>query len=456
MHTPVFPEIVFAATCPRCQTSVNARDWVLPGMWTMGQFECGACGCRFLTDLPYSLGVVGPCTLQEDTGVATSTKTWYANAIAHAHSRRVATPVRLTVERSPSDCHCLLVNTLYPWYGDAVSLLLRINALRGAGAPPVVVLINRALAWLVPDWVAGVWVAEISFAENGQWNDALTRAIKAQAAEHRLSLSIPSTFQPFHITSQELTEFTRIAPFPRERWLERLKDRPVVTFQWRTDRVWSEASLAALENSWFIKSRFAARFWRHLKFDPLRWMGQRQQCRRLVQLANGLRAVFPNLEFAVSGLDRRGTLPGWIKDLRVDVIDDDTNRRWAEQAARSHVLIGMLGSHTVLPGSLAGAYIELVPGNLIPNVLTTVSVRSREAREAIFTHRVLSSDIRVDSLKSLIIQILCDYPYIALAMSDRFYGPLEPAQLETIRDLLAERTRVIESISGLGGSGLAN
>ncbi len=41
-------------------------------------------------------------------------------------------------------------------------------------------------------------------------------------------------------------------------------------------------------------------------------------------------------------------------------------------------------------------------------------------------------------------------------MSDQFYGPLEPGQLELIRTRLAERTRVIESISNLGESALTN
>lgn len=390
--------------------------------------------------------MVSPCTLQEDTGVATSAKPWYANATAHAYANRVTAPMSLTIERSPADCHCLLVNTLYPWYGDAVSLLLRINALRGAGSLPIIVLINRALAWLVPDWVQGVWIVETPFLQNGEWKDGLAHEIKEQATKRRLLLSIPTTFQPFHITPNDLAEFTRIAPFPRERWLERLRERPVVTFQWRTDRVWADVG-RSLGGSWFVKSKIALKIWRVLGLKPERAIGLRQQVARVVHVAEGLRSVFPNLEFAVCGEDSSSELPAWIKDLRVARMESDTNRTWAEQAAQSHILFAVHGSHTTLPGSLSGALVELMPDDRWRNILTCPSITVRQVREAILVHRVLPVDVSSESLKNLLIEMLCDYPYFAVAMKDEYYGPLEPSDIADVRSRLAERQRVIAALT---------
>jgi hypothetical protein len=188
-------------------------------------------------DIPYSLGVAAPCVLDLDSSRVSSTKPWYALSLERAYQARSSELVSLTIEKTPTQCHCFFVNTLYPAFGDGLSLLLRINALRDQ---PVIVLVNRALVWLVPDWVAGIWVLEQSFSQNISWSDALTAAIKDHASEHELSLSIPTTFQHCHLSSEELKDFTRINPFPRDLWTERLSERPVVTFMWRTDRVWPE------------------------------------------------------------------------------------------------------------------------------------------------------------------------------------------------------------------------
>lgn len=453
MSTKIFPEICFDTDCPRCSASVIAHDWTIPGMWSLGSFECGACGFTFLMDIPYSLGVVSPCVLDLRSTRVSSTKPWYALSLERAYQTRSSDPLYLTIERTPTQCHCLLVNTLYPFFGDGVSLLLRINALRDH---PVIVLVNRALVWLIPDWVAGIWVLERSFSKNSGWSDALTTAIKNNASANELSLSIPTTFQPCYLSSEELQDFTRIKPFPRELWLTKLSERPVVTFMWRADRVWPEKSRTNLLYTLLVESRLACRIWSRLHFDPSVFFARGEQLRSLVRLAEGLRSFLPNLEFVVCGLGRQGTLPDWITDRRVNQINETTNREWAEQGARSHILFGVLGSHTVLPGSLSGAYIELVPKSLTANVLTTVSVRSTEVREAIFSHRLIPADVSVDSLRSTIIEILLDYPYVRLATCDEYYKSLDRCELKHVRQVLSERSCVISSLPQDPGIGLFN
>ncbi len=105
--------------------------------------------------------------------------------------------------------------------------------------------------------------------------------------------------------------------------------------------------------------------------NPAAHLARRQQLGCLIRLAEGFRSILPNLEFAVCGLDRQGKLPSWITDRRVDEINDATNREWAEQGARSHILLGVLGSHTVLPGSLSGGLITRTRNS--PLVISIIS-----------------------------------------------------------------------------------
>lgn len=422
-------------------------------MWSLGCFECNACGFRFLMDIPYSLGVVSPCVLDLDSSRVSSTKPWYAHSLERAYKARSSEPVYLTIQRTPKRCHCLFVNTLYPCFGDGVSLLLRVNALRDQ---PVIVLVNRALVWLVPEWVAGIWVLERSFSQNIGWSDALTTAIKDNASEHELSLSIPTTFQPCHLSPEELQDFTRIKPFPRDLWIEKLSERPVVTFMWRTDRVWPEKHRTGFFNSFVARNGLARKLFVRLRVDPSEFFARQEQLRCLIRLAEGLRRLLPNLEFVVCGLHRYGKLPSWITDCRVDEFTETTNREWAEQGARSHVLFGVLGSHTVLPGSLSGAYIELVPRSLTANVLTTAPVRATEVRDAIYSYRLIPADVSVDTLQSIIVEILLDYPYMNLATCDEYYKSIDTCELKRVRKVLYERTRFISSLPSDPGIGLFN
>jgi hypothetical protein len=444
MTTQIFPELHFNSECPRCRASVKANDWLIPGLWCLGSFECNSCGFRFLMDIPYSLGVVSPCVLDLDSSRVSSTKPSYAHSLEQAYQARSFETVSLTIERTPIQCHCLFVNTLYPCFGDALSLLLRINALRDQ---PVIVLVNRALVWLVPDWVAGIWVLERSHSKNVAWSDSLTSAIKLKAHEYELALSIPTTFQPCHLSSEELLDFTRIKPFPRDLWTEKLSEQPVVTFMWRTDRVWPDPNRSAFLHSLMSKSGLSRKIWRRFLMNPAAHLARRQQLGCLIRLAEGLRSILPNLEFAVCGLDRQGKLPSWITDRRVDEINDATNREWAEQGARSHILLGVLGSHTVLPGSLSGAYLELVPTSMAANVLTTAPVLATEVREAIFSYRLIPADVSVNTLQAIIIQTLLDYPYKKLTTCHKYYKSINPAELEHVRQVLSERCRFINSLS---------
>jgi hypothetical protein len=173
-------------------------------------------------------------------------------------------------------------------------------------------------------------------------------------------------------------------------------------------------------------------------------------------LAEGLRSILPNLEFVVCGIDCQGKMPAWITDMRVDEINEATNRAWAEQGARSHVLFGVLGSHMVLPGSLAGAYIELVPKRLTTNVLTTAPVRATEVREAIFSYRLIPADVTVDSLKAIIIEILLDYPYMRLTLCEEYYKSIDQHELKHVREFLSKRNCFINSMPKTPGIRLFN
>jgi hypothetical protein len=226
---------------------------------------------------------------------------------------------------------------------------------------------------------------------------------------------------------QQLTHaHDKVRPFPRDEWTTRLKEKAVVTFMSRTDRTWSRSKRRKHPS---LPRRVLNRMLRPFsgilqKFHSL--SSNAQQLKNIVNLARELKRGFRDIEFAACGLGRQGSLPAWVKDLRVDKFAPDTNRIWAEQASRSHVFAGVHGSRISLFASLAGSCIELTPSDRLRNILQCSPVTSRQPRESLYCYRFLPLDTSAQYL------------------ADDFDHPLSQPDLSAINAKLAERNAVIQ------------
>jgi hypothetical protein len=444
------PKQVFAGHCPECDCLVDAHDWKLPGLWIFAQFKCRHCGTEFLSDLPYSLGFMSPCSVNIRTGVAKSKSVneWYASLSSSAWKNRLDTDIQVDVKRSDYGKNICIVNCLYPWWGDSVNLLLRVNLLKNIEGMDIVVVINPTMLWLVPDFVKGVWIVQQKILDNSNWNESIDAKIKAIVQEQNLNVFLPVTYQSAYLTQEELRDACRIASFPRNEWLSRLKTRAVVTFMIRRDRCWASTNYRRPKTRRNFVSRIVECLERKseiLRNIKARYLN-RAQLKNVRALARELKRSLPNLEFAVCGLGREGDLPSWIKDLRVDNIDGATNVTWAEQSARSHVFVGVHGSHTSLFASLAGACIELTPNDRLKNILQCSPITSREPREAVYCNRFLPIGTDYCYLADTIAGVILNYPYISMAVSDLLNHPLDVAEFEQIQAKLAQRQEVIQPL----------
>jgi hypothetical protein len=442
------PKPNFDAECPECRRLTHAHDWKLPGLWLLAQYRCENCGAEFFFDLPYSLGVVTPCYLDIKRSKAKPKYLgdWYATLTAEAWSSKTDVEVSLTVQRKAYRQNVCIVNCLYPWWGDSVGSLLRVNRLKDVQGMDIVVIINPTLKWLVPDFVHGVWVIEQAIADNSKWNEGIDANIKVLIKQQNLNVFVPITFQPAYVTPSELRDSCKIRAFPRNEWTARLKEKAVVTFMSRTDRTWSHSKprgRSSLVHRAFnrLPGPFAGAL---RKLQML--SSNAQQLKNIEILARELKRGFPELEFAVCGIGRYGSLPNWVKDLRVEEFAPDTNQIWAEQAARSHVFAGVHGSHTSLFASLAGSCIELTPSDRLRNVLQCSPVTSREPRESIYCYRFLPVDTNAQYLADLVGGIILNYPYTSLAYGDSFDHPLSQLELSVIGVRLTERHAAIQAL----------
>ena len=442
------PKPLFDVECPECQQLTHAHDWTFPGLWLLAEYRCEHCAAEFFFDLPYSFGVMTPCYLDLRMSKATPKclGDWYAALTTKAWTEKTRAEVSLKVQRSAYGQNVCIVNCLYPWWADAVRSLLRVNRLKDVQGMDIVVVINPTLQWLVPDFVHGAWVIEQDIGDNSKWKEGGDSMVKAVIQEQNLTVFVPIIFQPAYLTPAELQEACKIRPFPRDEWTARLKKKAVVTFVSRTDRTWSRSrrrkhpSLARR-----VLNRMLRPFSGILqKFHSS--SSNAEQLKNIITLARKLKRGFRDIEFAVCGIGRQGSLPAWVKDLRVEKFAPDTNRIWAEQASRSHVFAGVHGSQTALLASLAGSCVELTPSDRLKNILQCSPVTSRQPRESLYCYRFLPVDTSAQYLTDLIGGIILNYPYASLAYGDDFDHLLSQPDLSAISAKLAERNAVIQEL----------
>ena len=411
----------------------------------MARHRCGSCAFDYWADLPFNLGVLSPCFIDVATGdvVRPCGPDWYATLTRTAWQRRGRAPVRITRVVNRTARRAALVNALGNCWGDALATLAKLNALDGAAGLDVVVLTTANMAPHVPPTVAETWLIDGSHADTAFWNDDLADAVKAEVARLE-ACYVPAIFQLPTVTPSDVHALSGIAPFDRTRWDVELERRPTVTFAWRDDRCWSNELAGwrrALAAAGCIRGGRRA-------VAPLRrvhaWLDASEQHRRVIQLAEALRAALPTLDFAVCGEGVHGTFPGWIEDLRAPRADADANARWCRRAAESHLLIGVLGSQMVLPSGHAGGVIDLIPAQYLRNVLTDLLVTTADVREAMFLYRTLPLATPVEAVADTAVSMLVNYSCARSALHASHYKPLASETIDRLVSVQAERGRILD------------
>lgn len=446
----IHPQIDYHTRTPDGKGEARAVDWCIPGLWIFAKCLPDQGGNPFYVDMPWSMGVQSPTSVDTVTGAITSppTQHWYSDNLAAAWRDRLTKPVEISVITRRPVKRAVLVNCLYPWWGDAVSLLWRTNQLRGSKLAEqgvgIIALITPAMRWLLPPDVDEAWVVPDGVSFNRKWNDGLDAALHERVAKLE-ECYLPQIFQPTRMTPEEVARNTGITPFPREQWLERLKEKPVVTFMYRPDRCWSPPTSLWHKLEQLLPAGRLGRL--RLRLTRLQNdYNASTQYRQIIELADFLRKRFPNLEFAVAGTGSKPAFPAWIKDLRSEKPDEKSNRASCEQCARSQVMVSVIGSHMLLPSAFPGAVINLMPKHMWWDALNCWFLTTDDQREAQFCYRMLPVNTTPHQVADIVTILLLNYPINHYAYHHRYEHPLTPEELDRIRSMNAARHDFIRTL----------
>jgi len=367
--------------CPHCSVAMAVEDWTIPGMRALAAMHCNTCGRRFYGDLPVGQAIETPVLLDRDTGevheVYPVDVKWFAEWLRSSYSRRTDEPLSFTEEVFSEVEHGLLLNCLDAMFGHCLLKLLNAQRHIDRDDGDLVVLVPTFLRWLVPDGAAAIWTVDLSLQDGRAWNDWLAGEVRRRINRWpRASISEAISHpDPAEVT---IERFSRVEPMAAEAWLD-AAERPVVTYIWREDRLWSPR--------WWERRTLRAL---HRGF---RWgaagHGAEMQRQRVLTFARLLRRRFPRLDFAVVGVGETEDWPHWITPLVTRRPQDAWEREACVRYSESHVVVGVHGSGMLLPSAHAGATVELVPDDRWNNLAQDLLLRATDTREALLAYRTL-------------------------------------------------------------------
>ncbi len=385
------PMGVHESRCPYCGGSTEVGDVLWQGIHVCVNTRCPSCSCELIEDLRTGHAINAPYQVDVRAGRLFGpelSRRWLGEPLLASLLRPSALrEVELTVESFRECQEVIVLNCLDFCYGH--SLLRLLNAqhhLENDRRYGLVVLVPRALRWMVPSGVAEVWSVDIAWSEAREFFPDLDRKIHSECA--RFSQVFLSRAHA-HPRDFDIAFFTGVSRHDFD------STELLVTCVWREDRPW-------------LKSDFITRACRHLPIRlPLLW-SQNWKVRRLFR---GLRKRLPGARFSVAGLGVSTCFPGWVEDERVACYAPGLERRLCEVYSRSRLVVGVHGSHMLLPTGHAGMSVVLMPKSRWRNMANDVLYHEPDSRMAAYRYRYIPTTTDMGTLVRMIVDQLegCDH-----------------------------------------------
>ncbi|PRY86954.1 hypothetical protein CLW00_10722 [Mongoliibacter ruber] len=254
--------------------------------------------------------------------------------------------VSLNREKRKSSDKVILLNCLDDCFGHVFTKLW--NACFIPEGYDLIVVIPQQCAWMVPQEVAEIWAVPVTVSQIGKGLGKFDDQIKRALEDFSEVLLHPGYVHLDHLK------------VPLEKVLK-LKRFSLPDFLVKTPRI----GIVLREDRFWLNSRFLEFLFLVCKktgtLEKYKFIFLRRQRRLVLQLNQVLEKHFPDLEFYVSGLGTSGDYPAYIQDLRVDEIISENELSRNQIYAETQLVIGVHGSHLLVPTGLAAGYVNINP-----------------------------------------------------------------------------------------------
>lgn len=341
------------ANCPRCGgVSEDTDERYFQGIHCLAERTCIDCRLDFYATLPIGHAALFPVVFSRDGEYSHYNReegSWMALPLMRSFQEDPGAWAEIELLQANPGGDLLLINCLDSCFGHVFTKLWNVYLLKKQFPfKTLAVLVPARCRWLITDTDVEIWSVVLPLEDIGKGVNGLDAWVKDQFSRFQ---TVSLSRVPVH-ANQEAVDFEEILqarPFD----LKEFDRRPLqLTFIWRSDRFWLNSRGLDLLNRASIK--FGFRPW----VQP---MMQYRQNRLLERLMTKLRKVFPEARFYVTGLGKGRRLPWGWKDERVDEMDESVERSWNEIYRQSQLVLGVHGSHMLIPTALAAGFVEILP-----------------------------------------------------------------------------------------------
>lgn len=391
---------------------MECKDILWQGIHICVETTCPSCHLELYEDLEVGQALFSPYKVDLKSsrlhGKDKNSDRWFGLPLLHSLSNPQMDEVNFSVEIIQSCHNAIILNCLDYIFGHALLKLLNadriISQATRKGEWGLVIMIQPSLRWLIPEGVAEVWTVNLPFKRAQHFYPRLNTLIKKECLRFK-QIKVDLAFS--HPTSFDITTFTKIGKYSPEETTKR------ITFIWREDRPW-------------IKNSYLRRGMPHFQFlRPCLIM----QHLRVRMLFSKLMAYFPDKLFTITGLGTYTKFPAWIDDQRFITYTDDIEQKACQIYKESQIIIGIHGSHLLLPSAHAGITVDLMPndrwGNLAQDILYQEDAPNKaDSRIVSLAHHYIPLDTSLHSLFSLIKALLQRHEtlkYYYLVSSSNFH-----------------------------------
>lgn len=338
------PVINYTTACPYCNGKTTTSRVIWQGIHIGVVSSCVTCKVEIVADLPVGQAQFTPYQLNvaknEIFGDACALK-WFGRPFLESlRNPYEHYPITVQVEKRRNIRDVVILNCIDYLYGHSLLKLLNADSYQKMDQNVgLVVIVPSFLRWMVPNYVAEIWVVNIPLSKSKNYFPKLNEEIQHQLTRfNQVYVSLAYS----HPINFDIVNFTGVKPF------ELNNSTYQITFIWRAERIWA--------------GKLVAKFLNILSLD-LNWQNY-----KILHLFKLLKSDFPEAEFTIAGLGKQTRFPNWINDKRVTSFDDSSERESCQLYSKSNLVIGVHGSNMLLPSAHAWATIDLMPNERWPNM----------------------------------------------------------------------------------------
>ena len=389
-----------SSICPRCQhQNPGFGEYLFVASQVLGQGKCAQCNLRYFHNWPIGHGAEFPIAFAN--GIASFPKksySWLAAPVMSAINENKTVHAQIARDIRQVTEQAVLLNCLDSCYGHVILKILNSWWYRDLDSPEgLIVMVPENCVWMVPDFVAEVWSVQIPLKGFNAQLPSLKAFIEQVSSDFSSIQLAPVNTHPDH-QQINFARYFRENPFNLHEFDSKQYQLCII---WREDRWWTPTWIE--EKLGFLSVKYSLEW---LKV----WLVDRQlrNFKKLIQL---VRSELPELSIKVVGIGTRGAFAENIMDQRrlSPVVEDEL--AWSKLYASSQVVIGVHGSHMLVPTALAAGFVNLLPNHKIPHLSEDI-LTNHESRFQTFLGRHLTMFSSPSVVSKHIVSMFRDFSYL--------------------------------------------